>query len=340
MKKIGLVGFGYWGPNLLRNFYENPDCEVVCVCDKDELRLKDVRRRYPSLRLTENYKELVSDTDINGVVIAVPTRYHYKIASDFISAGKDVLIEKPMTLTLSEARSLFSMAKKFRRIVMVDHTFIYNEAIRKIKEIIDGRVLGDILYIDSTRANLGLFQTDSNVIFDLATHDFSIIEFLLGSPPKSINAFGKAHYNNQEDVADIVCEYPKNVSAYIHVSWLSPLKIRQMLIVGTKKMLVYDDVSPAEKIRIYEKGVDISPRLTVKLEEMKIGYRSGDAWLPNVKGTEALSLVADAFIQSITTRKEPISNIKVGLDVVTAIEKSNESIKTGRTVFLKNANKK
>lgn len=340
MKKIALVGYGYWGPNLLRNFLEVSDCEVLYCCDKDLTRLKVVRKRYPSLIVCKDYQDVLVDSELDAVVIAVPTKFHYQIAKDFIEAGKDVLIEKPITLTSGEARSLIEIAKKYKRIIMVDHTFIYNEAIKKIKEIIESGILGEILYINSDRANLGLFQPDSNVIFDLATHDFSIIQYLLSGTPLWLQAFARSHYNKQEDVAYIIAQYPKNVSVHIHVSWLSPLKIRQLLVIGTKKMLAYDDVNPSEKIKIYDKGVDLMPGLTSKLEETKVSYRSGDAWLPNIKGTEALSLVAKEFIEVISSRKKPVSDGIMGLNVVEALEKSTQSARSGKKIFFKNANRK
>jgi predicted dehydrogenase len=340
MKKIALIGYGYWGPNLLRNFMEVPCCEVVYCCDKDVNRLKEVRKRYPSLIITRDYEDLLHDSELDAAIIATPTKFHYQVARDFLRAGKDVLIEKPMTLTSKEAGLLVEIARKQKKIIMVDHTFIYNEAVRKIKEVIKSGSLGDILYLDSVRANLGLFQQDSNVIFDLATHDFSIVQYLLEDTPVWLQAFGKSHYNKQEDVAYIIAQYAKNISVHIQVSWLSPLKVRQLLIVGTKKMLVYDDVNSAEKIRIYEKGVDLVPGLTTKLEEAKVSYRSGDAWLPNIKGTEALSLVAREFIEAILTRRKPISDGLMGLNVVSALEKATESARSGKKIFFKNANKK
>jgi predicted dehydrogenase len=340
MKKIALIGYGYWGQNLLRNFFETPGCEVLYCCDKDISKLKVARKRFPSVITTTNYEEIISDTELSAVVIATPTKFHFPLAKEALEAGKDVLIEKPMTLTSKEASSLVEIARKHKRIVMVDHTFIYNEAVRKIKEIIKSGSLGKILYLDSVRTNLGLFQEDSNVIFDLATHDFSIIQYLLEDTPIWLQAFGQSHYNKQEDVAYVIALYAKNISAHIHVSWLSPLKIRQFIIVGTKKMLVYDDVNPAEKIRIYEKGIDLVPGLTAKIEDRKINYRLGDAWLPNIKATEALSLVAREFMESILSRRQPISDSRMGLNVVSALEKATESAKSGKKIFFKNANKK
>lgn len=334
MQKIALVGYGYWGPNLLRNFFETPNCEVLYCCDSDISKLKIVRKRFPSIITTTDYREVLSDPEISAVVIATPTRFHFPLAKDALEAGKDVLIEKPMTLNLLEAKKLVAIASKKKRILMVDHTFLYNEAVRKIKEIVDSGNLGDILYIDSVRANLGLFQNDSNVIFDLATHDFSIISYLLNKKPLSVQAYGKSHVNKQEDVAHVISEYQGGMFAHLHVSWLSPLKVRTMSIIGTKRMLIYNDVNPSEKICVYEKGVSIEGGLTKKLEEQKISYRSGDAFLPNIKSTEALSLMASDFINSISKRSEPLSGGKLGASVVELLEKSTESLRTGKKIRL------
>ncbi len=222
---------------------------------------------------------------------------------------------------------------------MVDHTFLYNEAIIKIKQIIKSGELGEILYIDSVRANLGLFQPDSNVVFDLASHDFSIILYLLSQKPTSIQGFGKSHVNKQEDVCYIATEHENGVFSHLHLSWLSPLKIRVMTIVGTKKMLVYDDMNTSQKIQVYEKGVDFEPELFRKLEAAFITYRSGDAWSPNIKDKEALGTMAKDFINSITKRTEPLSNGKLGATVITLLEKSTESIRSGKKIFIKNADR-
>ena len=339
MKKIALVGYGYWGPNLLRNFFENPDCEVLYCCDKDASKLKIVRKRYPSVVTTTNYEEIISDTELSAVVIATPTKFHFPLAKMALEAGKDVLIEKPMTLNVIEAEKLISVASKNKRIIMVDHTFLYNEAVRKIKKIIDSGNLGNILYIDSVRANLGLFQNDSNVIYDLASHDFSIINYLLSKRPISVQAYGKSHINEQEDVSHIITEYDREVFAHLHVSWLSPLKVRTMSIIGTKKMLLYNDVDPSQKICVYEKGVTIEGGLTKKLEEQKISYRSGDAFLPNIKSTEALSLMVADFITSISNRTEPLSNGKLGAEVVELLQKSTESLRSGKKIRLIHGNR-
>lgn len=337
-KQLALVGYGYWGPNLLRNFFDTPDCEVVYCCDKDLSKLKLIRKRFPSVITTTSYEEILADKDINAIVIATPTKFHFELAKQALEADKDVLIEKPMTLTSKESKTLVNLSKKKKRILMVDHTFLYNPAVIKIKEIINSGELGEILYIDSTRANLGLFQKDSNVIFDLGSHDFAIFDYLLGKKPKIIQAYGKAHVNQQEDVCHVMTEYEDNVFTHLHVSWLSPLKVRTMTIVGTKKMLVYDDITPAEKISIYEKAVSLVPDLSKKLEQLDISYRSGDVFLPNIKNTEALALMARDFISSIENRKEPLSNGRLGMQVVELLEKSTESLRSGQKVLLNDAN--
>ncbi len=331
--KVGLIGYGYWGPNLVRNFMETANCELLYCCDKDILRLKEVRKRYPAIITTDNYDEMLRDPELNAIVIAVPTRLHYPFAKMALEAGKNILIEKPMTQTYREAVLLNALAARKNKILMVDHTFLFNEAVRQVKKIIDSGQIGDIIYIDSTRANLGLFQDDVNVIFDLASHDFSIIQYLLGIPPKTIQAFGKSHFNKQEDVSYLMAEYPNNVFAHIHVSWLSPLKVRRLLIVGTKKMIVYDDIDQADKIKIFDKGVSIHKDLNKELERMKISYRSGDAWLPNIKGTEALSVLAKEFIEAVSTGKTGESDGKAGAMVVNILEKATLSVRSGKKIF-------
>lgn len=333
-KKVALVGYGYWGPNLLRNFFDTPGCEVLYCCDKEIIRLKEVRRRYPSVITTTSFDEILKDSDLDAVIVATPTKFHFELAKSTLELGKDVLIEKPMTIDTKEAKILVDLAQKKKKILMVDHTFLYNEAVKKIKEILNSGELGEVLYMDSVRANLGLFQKDSNAIYDLASHDFSIIQYLLDKKPVSVQAFGKSHINKQEDVCYVFVEYAGGIFAHFHLSWLSPLKIRKTIIVGTKKMLVYDDVEPSEKIRIYEKGVTIVPGLTKKLESANISYRTGDAWMPNIKGTEALSLMARDFIDCITKRTQPLSNGKMGYEVVELLEKSTLSLRGNKKILL------
>lgn len=333
--QIGLVGYGYWGPNLLRNLFENSNCEVVYACDKDIVRLEGIKKRYPTIKLTTNFDDLITDPKIKGVVIAVPTKFHYTLAKRALLNNKDVLVEKPFTLTTKEAKELVDIANKQKRILMVDNTFLFNESIIKIKDLIDKGEIGDILYIDSIRVNLGLFQDDINVIFDLATHDFSITQYLIGTRPVKVQAFAKSHFNKQEDVANITAEYKGGVFANVHVSWLSPLKVRRMQIIGTKKMIVYDDIEQSEKIKIFDKGVDIERGLTKKLELNKISYRSGDVWLPNIRNVEALSSMIGEFVKAIDTRKLGKSSGKFTLDVMQILEKATQSARMRKAVDIK-----
>ncbi|MBI3397180.1 Gfo/Idh/MocA family oxidoreductase [Candidatus Woesebacteria bacterium] len=334
MIKVALVGYGYWGPNLLRNFIETPNCDVVYCCDVDETKLDLAKKRYPFITTTTNYKDILNDKSIDAIIIATPVKYHYKLAKDAIISGKHVLIEKPMTIKYLEGKKLCALAKKHKKIIMVDHTFLYNEAVDKIKELISSPDFGKILYIDSTRANLGLFQTDINVLYDLAPHDFSIVNYLLNSGPTSVQSYGKSHFNSQEDVSYIFAEYPNGVFVHFHLSWLSPLKIRKMIIVGIKKMLVYDDTKPSEKIKVYDKGVSLEKEGTKKANEIKIGYRSGDVWLPDLKTSEPLAKMAGEFIKSISTNTQPISSGAFGVEIVKVLEKSTKSLRTGRKIYI------
>lgn len=336
-KRIALIGYGYWGPNLLRNLFETSNCQVLYCCDKDLNKLQRVKKRYPGIIVTSDYNEIINDKNIDAVVLATPTKTHFPLAKKALVAGKDVLIEKPMTLDPKEAWKLVRIAQEKKKLIMVDHTFLFSEAVKKIKKIIEKDGIGDILYIDAVRTNLGLFQPDSNVIFDLATHDFSIINYLLESFPKTIQAHGQTHFGKYHDVAYIVAEYPKKVSVHVHVSWLSPVKIRQMLIVGTNKMIVYDDIEPTEKIRIYDKGV-VVPNEETQLQEVKIGYRTGDVWLPKINVVESLSQTMKDFISAITLREKPKSDGKFGAEIVDILTAATKSARSGRKVNLKNAN--
>lgn len=340
MKSIALIGYGYWGPNLLRNFFENPNCEVLYVCDKDLTRLKKVRKRYPSVILTSNFQDVLDDIDIDAVIIATPTKSHHLLAKQAMEAGKDVLLEKPMTLTLLEANNLVVLAKKLKRILMVDHTFLFTEAVRRLKNIVDSGQIGDIIYIDSVRLNLGLFQTDSNVAFDLGVHDVAILQYLLGKEPTQVTSVAKSFYGDQEDTFYMNLEYPGKIMCNIHISWLSPLKIRRMMIIGTKKMVVYDDVESSEKIKIYDKGVYIEkPNETNKVEQMRIGYRSGDVSSPNLEIKEGLTVLASEFVDAIITRHEPLSNGKFGKSVINVLEKATIASRKKKTILI-NANLK
>lgn len=329
IKILALIGLGYWGPNLLRNFINIPNCHIRYCCDKDSEKLQEIKRKFPHILTTKEYHEIVNDDSIDAVILATPTSTHFDLAVTALKVGKDVLIEKPMVQNFKQAKFLVQLAKKRKRILMVDHTFLFNPAVIKIKELIDQGEIGKILYIDSTRTNLGLFQKDINVIFDLAAHDFSIIQYILGNQPEQISAIGQSHFSNQVDVAYVTASYPDDISAHIHVSWLSPVKVRRMLIIGTKKMIVYDeDTVPAEKVRVYDKGVILDgPKSNI--EQIKIGYRSGDVWLPKIDMVEPLSLLAQSFVDSITSRKVLKSDGIFSSEIIKILETASNSLERG-----------
>lgn len=333
-KKIALIGYGYWGQNLLRNLFDVQNCEVAYCADKNKEALSLAKKRYPSLNVTTNINKALSDSTVDAIVIATPTHTHFQIAKKALLNGKDVLLEKPMVSTVKQARELNKIARDKKRIIMIDFTFLFNDAVVKIKNLIDNGELGDVLYIHSMRTNLGIFQPDVNVIFDLASHDFSIANFLIGKKPLSVQAEGLPSVNHQEAVGNIVIEYPKGVKVFIHVSWLSPLKVRRMTIVGTKKMVIYDDLEPAEKVRVYDKGIT---KTNVKeTEQIKIGYRSGDVWLPKIDITEALKIMISEFIKAITTREIKKSSGEFGLSILEMLEASTKSLKYASIQRLKN----
>ncbi len=320
---IAIVGYGYWGPNLLRTFINIPDCTVRYCCDIDEKNLQEVKRRYPHVLTTTDFKEIISDSNIDGVVLATPTNSHFLLAQQAINAGKDVLVEKPMSTTSQEARKLVSLAQKTKRILMVDYVLLFSPAVLKIKELIDKGEIGEILYIDSTRTNLGLFQKDSNVIFDLASHEFSIVQFILGTKPTKVSATGKSHINDQVDVAYITAEYQKNIIAHVHISWLSPVKVRRMLIVGSKKMIVYDDNESSEKIKVYDKGI-VREKSHNENGQIEIGYRFGDVWLPHIETIDPLTFMAQSFIDAVSSRKVTRSDGKFGAEIVEILERATK----------------
>ncbi len=335
MKRIGVIGYGYWGPNIVRNFSRLSGCSVSWVCDINPKTLGTISHAYPTISTTTDYQDILKDVKVDAVVIVTPISTHFALAREALQKGKHVLIEKPMTFTPGESRILVSLAKKKKRIIMVDHTYIYTPAIRKLKSIIDSGDLGKIYYIDSTRTNLGLLQKDSNVIYDLATHDFSIMDYLFHSMPQIITATGISHEDlKQETIAFISATYPKNLFLHCQVSWLSPLKVRRMVFVGTKKMVTYDDIEPSEKIRIYNKGVSFTkdPKQALQL---RIGYRSGNVVVPNIPLEEGLYGMAVEFIRAIAKNKKPITNGDMGLRVVRCISAATKSLReNGKQIYL------
>jgi predicted dehydrogenase len=324
--KIGLIGYGYWGPNLLRNFLTAKDCQVVKVCDARQERLDLVNKINSSISTTVNIDELCTDINIDAIVISTPVYSHYELAKKSLLNGKHVLIEKPLTASVSQAEELIDIAIQKNLILMVDHTFLYTGAVKKIKSLIDNDEIGKMQYFDSTRINLGLFQADVNVLWDLAPHDISILTYLTKEIPYSINAKGISHTNNGiENIAYMTINYQEDFIAHFNCSWTSPVKVRQTLIGGDKKMILYNDLEPSEKLRIYD--TSYSHKTDDEKNKILVDYRIGDIFLPKLQNDEALLGVASDFILSIIEQKEPISNSILGLEVVKILEAAQISIK-------------
>jgi len=326
---VAVVGCGYWGPNLIRNFNALPECKVRYVCDKDEKRLAHMKQLYPSVEPTEDFGKIVGDKEVDAVVVATPVHLHYELSKMALQAGKHTFVEKPMTQTSAQANELVQIAAKKELTLMVGHTFIYSAPVRRIKEIVKSGDIGEIQYISSRRLNLGLFQKDINVAWDLAPHDISIILYLLGKPPISVNCQGKAHINKDiEDVTNMSLDFENGGFATIHSSWLDPNKIREMIIVGSKKMIVYDDNEPLEKIKIYDKRVEAPPHYDT-FAEFQYSYHYGDMISPYIKQTEPLKVETQHFLDCIKTGKKPESNGLEGLRVIQILEASSRSLKSG-----------
>ena len=327
--RVAVVGAGYWGPNLVRNFNQSKEAEVTLVCDVDEARLNHVQNLYPHVRVSKDRQEATQGQGIDAVCIATPVRWHYDMAKEALSCGKHVLVEKPMTTDVAHARELVELAKKEDRVLLVDHTFEYAPAVNRIKDIIGSGELGEIYYVSMSRLNLGLFQKDINVIWDLAPHDISILDYVLGAVPETVVAHGNANIvDGIEDVAMLTLQYPGNVVAYLHMSWLDPCKIRRSTFVGSKKMLVYDDVEPLEKIKIYDNGVD-GPKHYDTFGEFQFSYRYGDIHTPYLENQEPLTVECRHFLDCIRNGTQPRSGGQDGLDVVRVISGAQESLRRG-----------
>lgn len=330
--QIAVVGCGYWGPNLIRNFSDNKRTAVKWVCDLSQERLNAFSKRYPSTQFTTSYDEVLSDPALDAVVIATPVHTHFELAKKAILAGKHVLVEKPMAMNSQECESLIALADEYKRILMVDHTFVYNGAVRRIKESIDRNELGDVLYFDSVRINLGLLQNDVNVIWDLAPHDISIMDYLVGKEPVKVHATGASMVGSKvQEIAYLSLEFADKFIAHFHVSWLSPVKIRRILIGGTKKMIVYDDLEATERVKIYDKGVMVSPPESQENRyQTLVEYRTGDMIAPAYDLTEALKVEVDHFADCIISGRKPLSSGEAGLRVVKIMEAANKSLASGQ----------
>jgi len=326
MLKIAVIGYGYWGPNLVRNFVEAPTAQVIAVADINPDNLKRVSSRYPTIEITTNVDDIFANADIDAVVIATPVNTHYDLALKALQSDKHVLVEKPMASSSAQAEDLIAEAQKRNLVLMVDHTFVYTGAVRKIADLIRKGDLGDVLYYDSTRINLGLFQHDVNVIWDLAVHDLSIIEYVLNKEPRAVSATGMSHVAGEpENVAYLTIFYDDNLIAHVNVNWLAPVKVRRTLIGGSKQMIVYDALEPIETVKIYDKGIDI--KTAEEIYRTLISYRTGDMYSPKIEATEALQLEARHFIDCIENGTTPETDGKAGLRVVKILEAASESIK-------------
>ncbi len=293
MVRFGVIGYGYWGPNVVRNLDQLDGSEVVAVCDKSPTARKRVQKAYPRVRIAAECTELTSSPDIDAIAVVTPVWTHYELAKAALENGKHVFIEKPITSNTAQAEELINLAEQKNLKIMVDHTFLFTGAVRKISQLLDEGALGKLYYYDSTRVNLGLFQHDVNVIWDLAPHDLSIIDHLIEETPEAVVATGQTHLNGHEDIAFLTVYFPNKIIAHINVNWLSPVKVRTTLIGGEKKMLVWNDMEPDEKIKIYDKGVNITSRQG--LYNLLVNYRSGDMWSPAVRAGRSLETRTHLF---------------------------------------------
>ena len=325
MISVGVTGYGYWGPNIVRNFNAVPNSKVTQVCDTNAATLAHVSQNYPAMKVTDDFGSIIGDPEINVVAIVTPVSTHYDLAKRALQNGKHVFVEKPFTQTPSQAEELINLAEQKNLKIMVDHTFLFSGSVTKIRELIDAGDLGSIYYYDSTRINLGLFQKDVNVIWDLAPHDFAIMLHLLSDRPDAVRVFGKSHVNHMEDVAHILVYFTNNLMAHFNVNWLSPVKVRTTMIGGDKRMVLWNDIAPDEKIRVYDRGVNVKTR--EDMHDLMINYRSGDMWSPKIDQREALFVEISHFVECITEDKKNVSDGKAGLEVVRLLYACEKSIK-------------
>ncbi len=335
---IGVIGFGYWGPNLVRNFHEMPDARVLAVSDLRLDRLALAASRYPGIGISTRAEDLLRAPAIDAVVIATPVSSHYELALQALQEGKHVLVEKPLAMTSEQALRLTEEAERRRLTLLVDHTFVYTGSVRTMKHLIASGDIGDLYYYDSVRVNLGLFQHDVNVVWDLAVHDLSIMDYLLPNRPRAVSATGMRHVAQEpENIAYLTLFYDSSLIAHIHVNWLAPVKVRRTLIGGSRKMIIYDDLEPSEKVKVYDKGVTTEPRQahSEAVYKMLVGYRAGDMWAPQLDGTEALTTEARHFLDCVAGRATPMTNGEAGARIVQILEAATLSIaERGRLIEL------
>jgi predicted dehydrogenase len=331
--KFGVIGYGYWGPNVVRNLNQLEEAKVLAVCDKSQQSRRRVQKAYPQLEVTSDPQELLSSADIDAIAVVTPVWTHYELAKAALEHGKHIFVEKPFTSNTAQAEELIDLAAKKNLKIMVDHTFLFTGAVKKISQLLEEDALGKLYYYDSTRVNLGLFQHDVNVIWDLAPHDLSIMDHLIHETPEAIVATGQTHLNGFEDVAFITLYFPDKIIAHLNVNWLSPVKVRTTLIGGEKKMLVWNDLEADEKIKVYDKGVHVTNR--EGLYNLLVNYRSGDMWAPQIEQVEALHRELAYFVDCIIKDKTPMNDGHAGLRVVKMLEAASESLRQrGALVYL------
>ena len=333
--KVAIVGGGYWGQNLIRNFWDVDEAELAVVCDLDPKALARAQRRYPTIQVTRHYREVLDSPRVDAVVLATPVSTHYEFARQALLAGKSVLVEKPLARSTAEVLDLMELAEQRGKLLMVDHTFLYTGAVRRMHELVRRGDIGEMLYFDSVRINLGLVQSDINVMWDLAPHDFSILNYVYDGDPVAVSAVGARHLGcPYENIAYITARYDSPLIAHFHVNWLSPVKVRSTLVGGSSKMIVYDDMEGSEKIKVYDRGFTVNHD-PERRERLLTGYRNGDMWAPQLETTEALRLMARDFICSILENRQPLSDAIAGYRVVRLLEAAQQSIeKNGREVTL------
>jgi predicted dehydrogenase len=332
MIRVGVIGYGYWGPNIVRNLRSVEHAQVASICDANPAAQRRAKQAYPDVPVTSDPYEVLCSTDLDAVAVITPVWTHFELAKTALENGKHVFVEKPFTSSSAQGEELIELAEKNGLKIMVDHTFLFTGAVRKIRQLLDEAALGKLYYYDSTRVNLGLFQHDVNVVWDLAPHDLSIVDYLIGGRPEAIVATGEAHFNGLTDVAFITAYYPGNIIAHINVNWLSPLKVRTTLIGGERKMLVWNDLEADEKIKVYDKGVHMTTREGVY--QLLVSYRSGDMWAPRVEATEALKVELGYFVECIENDMTPFNDGVAGLRVVRMLQAAEESLKRkGEAVY-------
>jgi predicted dehydrogenase len=322
--RVGVIGYGYWGPNIVRNFHSQDQSRVVAVCDKSQKSLAKVRHAFPDMATTDDVDDLLTSSDIDVIAVVTPVWTHFELAKKALQNGKHVFVEKPFTCSVAQGEELIELAERKGLKIMVDHTFLFTGAVRRMKTMIDDGTLGELYYYDSTRVNLGLFQHDVNVLWDLAPHDLSVMDYLIKQKPQAVVATGERHLNGVADIAFMTLYYPNNMIGHINVNWLSPVKVRTTLIGGEKKMLVWNDLEADEKLKVYDKGVQMTSGDAV--HQLLVSYRTGDMWAPKIEQVEALKAEAAYFIDCILNDKTPFNDGHAGLHVVRMLEAADQSL--------------